>query len=368
MRTRVAALLDCVPLDVGSRRAIDETLLDWAHEESTSPIRFRRWGISGSVAVLRTLIYIVLREVVRVPYPWLAERVLLFAVLPAAALLLTYQGLAPLMALATPFESVILVALLIPHETEVFVPAALFCAVVWSRRTNRVPILGLACVAGALTFAFSGWVEPAANQRFGEQASSIWMQSGRNSPYGPVGWEASIDELALSARANPFSLRILAFKTGLAPLAAGLVLLGGAIRRRFTTPKARWLLVAAAFYFGTMVLLTAGDSGHYRYAILGTRLAPLWLGALAIVVSGLFIAARTRRPFLLVTGVSLLITATLWLPADWLILYRVLGSGFAPWWLAMVAAAVAGVLNRSAESEDRLRPSAFRPAPQMVVG
>src|SRR5262245_66273402 len=94
MRRLVTWLLDGLPFDPRSRRALDETLLDWGHEEDAE--HSKRWlvGISGALAVLRALVVSTCRETVSLPFAWLVKRTALFGVLPA--MLLTLPFLFPL--------------------------------------------------------------------------------------------------------------------------------------------------------------------------------------------------------------------------------------------------------------------------------
>src|SRR5262245_44287600 len=88
MRQLLERLLTGLPFDGRGRRAIDETLLDWAHEEALASSAWQRaWtttralaGLTRSVAAALTL------DVAHIPYGWLLGRLLLIG-LPVCALL-----------------------------------------------------------------------------------------------------------------------------------------------------------------------------------------------------------------------------------------------------------------------------------------
>ena len=85
MRRLVAALLDCLPFDPRSRRAVDETLFDWAHEEASAASASRRLAtlVRALAAVAPALLVASLSEARRVPAGWLAGRLALFLGVPA---------------------------------------------------------------------------------------------------------------------------------------------------------------------------------------------------------------------------------------------------------------------------------------------
>jgi hypothetical protein len=81
MRRLVTRFLDGLPCDPRSRRALDETLLDWAHEVHAegSPVRQALIALRNLFAVVRAVVESTARGLIHVPYGWLAGRAMLFA-------------------------------------------------------------------------------------------------------------------------------------------------------------------------------------------------------------------------------------------------------------------------------------------------
>src|SRR5262245_29897640 len=84
MRRLIAWLIDGLPFDPRSRRALDETFLGWAHEEkSASGVATGLVQISGVASIIRAMVRLAGREMTRVPLPWLFRRAALHVILPA---------------------------------------------------------------------------------------------------------------------------------------------------------------------------------------------------------------------------------------------------------------------------------------------
>jgi hypothetical protein len=293
MRRVIATLLDRLPFDDRSRRAIDQTLLDWTHEasEALTPAGRCRVAAVGLSGVARTVAASVALEVAHVPLAWLMWRVALVAAAPAALMALPWvldlqsDAAASWSALLPPAVS------LLPQAAVVILPAALFVAVAYPPLDRMVPAIGLSLMAVIGTLAIGAWVVPAANHyfRLSEYALAAGVditEAGRRVWRGP----GELGPLELWARARedwstPFT-GVLLFKGGLAALSGALVVLGGCVagipRRR------RWLpvvLVPAAYClaFGPL-------SGSMRWAAHAAWVVGLWPWLLALLV----IAAALR--------------------------------------------------------------------------
>ena len=357
MRRVVAALLAVLPFDPRSRRALDETLLDWAHEEARARSAPQRavTSLRGPAGVARAFAWAVLQETGHVPYGWLAGRIAMFVLLPAALMAVwLYAHMWPgLVALASTGSRLELSGLLVPHEIEVLLPVMFFLAAACARGERHLPGLGLALVASALTLAFTGWIEPLANHRFAVAANVLWWPGHPNSGFGGPGAETTLPtlwSLAYATRESyvfSYGLYYVVLKTGVALLAGALVLLAVAARPT-AHAQGRWLLLLAPFlYLGAMELLDGGGSNHNGdYIVLGPRLAPWWLAVIGLAMAAALLRATRGRRWWLLPPPVLACLLRFTLPDDWLFLYRAYTTGAAPWLMAVIVMVITARLNR----------------------
>jgi hypothetical protein len=304
MRRAVAALLACLPFDPRGRRALDETLLDWAEEMRTAQTRGQRAlaGVLGAIGIGRTIVGVTALEVLRLPFGWLIGRLLIGVGVPAALIVLfDSSGLRRLIFAEgygfTWANRVGVVALLLPQAALLVVPIALFVIAAYPPRERRVPAVGFAGAALVCLLAFAGWIVPIANQEFRVVMLNAWT-SHRGIEARPLARGlnellpgALVTQVAQARRADP-ALTVLLLKTGLAALAATLVLAGSgaaALSRR----RRRWWVA-----FGLMVYI-AGIAGIPAAAGLDAHAHPLvglspWLLAvLALTVSVSLVRSHT---------------------------------------------------------------------------
>src|SRR5262245_29641158 len=88
MRCAIAWLIDGLPFDPRSRRALDETMLDWAHEQRNAPTLGRRVLVQlrAAVAIARAVASAVVGDIVRTPWMPLTFRALVVLVTPLVAI------------------------------------------------------------------------------------------------------------------------------------------------------------------------------------------------------------------------------------------------------------------------------------------
>ena len=303
MRRLLGGLLAALPFDPRGRRALDETLLDWAAEaRGASTLAGRTTAcLCGAVAVSRAVCAVTLSEVARVPVLWLVGRVALFGMLPPILLSLVWflslPGEAPwreLLSRATTTDAIALHVLLLPNLVMPWLPVAFALAVAWPTHQRRAPIVGAATIACVVALIVSGGVEPMANRGFGELARSIQPPVEAH-----ISWSAPGQQETLAARiadrwrgSDPVTTVWFAvFETGVAPLCAALVMLGGLVARRAPNLMRRWVWLAPAVYFGWSELLrsirqattTDALSPYYFWA---QQLTPWLLAAALIAAAG----------------------------------------------------------------------------------
>jgi hypothetical protein len=357
----VAAILAGLPFDARSRRALDETMLDWAHEQSTAGAASARalTSVRALAGVARAVAWTVLQETEHAPYGWLAGQMAMFALFPAALMAMwlyahCWPGLVALTSTGARFE---LSALLVPHEIEVLLPLMFFLAVACARGMRRLPGVGLALVASALSLVFTGWVEPLANHRFAVTVNALWRPGHPNGGFSGPGVEATMPALVALAYATRYGyvfsscLYYLFLKTGFAFLAGALAMLGVAVHQTAPSHR-RWLLLLAPFiYLGAMELLAGGGTNHDGdYIVLRPRLAPWWLAAIAVVMAFSLLRATRGRRWWLLPPVMLLGILKLILPDDWLFLYRAYTGGAAPWLMAGIVMVITARLSRTVDT------------------
>ena len=289
MRKTTAWLLLSLPFGDRSRRAIEETLLDWAHEEATATTHVGRAWVTARalVGVARSVAGAVALDVAHVPYGWLLRRLILVG-LPPGALLAgkpLFDNAANMAGRGVDAVTIsALLALLVPQALSVVLPLALFWAVLFPPREERVPAIGVAVLGFMAVLTLTGWVAPYANQEFRERTFAFLT---RHNPV-PAGvmlqrglaeqTSAALVQLALTegdARAR----RQLVARIGLVSVTPALVLLGIAaskltrrVRRHLTwivpvgagislaiVDEAGFLVVAAVCLMGAHYLARSMD-------------------------------------------------------------------------------------------------------------
>jgi hypothetical protein len=338
MRRLAVWVIDGLPFDPRSRRVLDETLLDWAHEQLTTTTTGRRAAVEarGVASLVRAAFRSVLGDVVRTPWAPLVGRLALAVGLPA--LLLTFLAYAlmwpELRAVAGLSSAIELSALQAVHDVELLIPVLVFLAWAWPGRGAGRPTVGTALVVLLGTLLFTLLLEPSANSRYLEIARSLSPLTPTSSSASPGG-RAFLD-LYWAVRWSPGAVVFgaVAFKIGLACLAAGLALLAASIRSGRLALERGWLALAPLIYLGVFKLAsTSYVSDYFLPETIAGSLGRMLVVALAVLW---FARAAWSRPWLLLIPGNLALLWLVVLPDDRLLLYRVFVSGPLPALLALM--------------------------------
>jgi hypothetical protein len=292
-----AALLRALPLDARGRRAIDETLADWAHEDErpgASGFRIAR-SCRAAFSIVRVLIGLAAWEAAHLPFGWLAGRLALFTLVPAPLFYLASSralsfglGVPPPAAIAFFVMASLGTALLL-------LPLAFFYSLAWPPRGRTVPVLGLSICSLILVLAIGGWVLPLVNRFY------------RDLPLGVSGWpgglprpsELTLPELASAAVANGYfgtARATLLTRTGLYALCPALVLLAAALTGESGRRRRAWLVAIPVVFLGSAYFQTILIAGGGRVVAPQLRYVgglSLWCLAGVSVVAALRINARS---------------------------------------------------------------------------
>jgi hypothetical protein len=249
-------------LDARARRAIDETLLDWAHEaqEARGPVAGLLCHLRAVLALARTITAIVLHEIAELPKNTVWLRATLWLIVPFLSYLSSYDAVHLTKAL-----------LLFPSCLVMFGPVALFLAGIWQPRAGRpgTPFLGLAALSLVVAFVNAGWVMPAANQEFREITFTL---TGGKGPLTRGAAELSLPELVSTDSFRPRRSKERQFHARLAFVASCpvLVMLAGHLhhgrrRNRCFAAVLVWLLAGG----GVVKLATDSPLGVWLLPVGG---------------------------------------------------------------------------------------------------
>jgi hypothetical protein len=159
MRRVIARCIRGFPFDARSRRAIDETLADWAHEEHQAPSRGHRAlaTLRGALSVARVVSISFVRETADLGWcRGLAHRCGLLAGLVTllglaqASLMLPAAG-ARILALSLTMAPLTLLAIL---------PPAILLILAWRPVGRTAPTAGAACFLAVASLVLAGWLVP----------------------------------------------------------------------------------------------------------------------------------------------------------------------------------------------------------------
>jgi hypothetical protein len=287
-----ASLLRVLPLDARGRRAVDETLADWAHEDerSGSPGRRVCRSVCGCASLFRVLAGLTVHETVTMPMGWLLGRLTLFVLAPSVLAVLpvlvsgtlwTPAGLA-----ATP--------LLLPAGLAVMLPLGFFFAVARPPRDRSIPVLGALLWSFALAVVISNWAVPSANQTFREITFHLNGFSGSLPRGNP---ELSLFALASRAQAEGWQSAAAAHlrvRTALVVLCPAMIFLMIALRRLSRRRRLVWFaLVPAAFFLSPLTDIPI----WWRYDYRNVDGIGFWLLALVSVAAALVLNWRRGDAF-----------------------------------------------------------------------
>jgi len=144
MRRIIAWCVPGLPFESRSRRAIDETLADWAHEEQEAPTWGRRTlaGVQGILSIVRVVSISVIRE--NVDSGWCRGLARRWAFVAAVVMLLALATAAPMID-ALGARTLTLAVLGVPLVLLAVLPPAIFLMFAWRPVSRAVPTAGTAC-------------------------------------------------------------------------------------------------------------------------------------------------------------------------------------------------------------------------------
>ena len=193
MRRAISWFLAGMPFDALSRRAIDETLLDWDREVTEAKTLAEVTGaeIHGGVSILRVTSLSILRE--SIDLSWcrgLGRRFGIFvAVVVLPVLLLTAFGIADLGIYALAVGVTVSASLVTSY-----LPAALVLIVAWRPLKTDIPTVGAALVAAMVAAVLTGWLLPLSSEWVVEATDRLLRSLAPPNelplrpPLGPVPW------------------------------------------------------------------------------------------------------------------------------------------------------------------------------------
>ncbi len=238
MRRIIAWCVAGLPFEPRSRRAIDETLADWAHEEQEAPTRGRRTraGVQGILSIARVVSISVIRETV--DPGWCRGLGRRWGLVTVVVMLLTLATAAP-MADATVARTPILAVLSVPLMLLAVLPPAIFLMFAWRPVSRAVPTAGTACFLAVVVLALAGWLVPL--------SSDVLNDIIRRSLDGTIGSDypppLSRGEAVLAV-------------TGWASLAGATAMCAAMVARRSPLRSRWWLAGVPAIYLALIPLFT----------------------------------------------------------------------------------------------------------------
>lgn len=294
MRRAAQYVVSLLPLCARDRRAMDETLADWANEArlaSTLPV-YVLAQLRGIGAVALALAFVSIAEA-RQPsaFRTVGAAMTLAAVIGALRVIGPGKRAIPDVPV---LESAVLVSLLSLNAAAVWMIPLL--AVLPVRQKRALPYFGVATVGLAIATAFAGWIVPVANQQYRERAFAHYTAVSGDVPRGRPARgaaELTLGELILEARRSGVEGRSArsALNTRLGVIAAvPLFCFLGAQARRFTQavrrPRLAPLVAAACVVLTWMLGLVAAGFARALFgaSIIGWAIAAACL-ALALILA-----------------------------------------------------------------------------------
>lgn len=251
MKGLAAWVIEGLPFDPRSRRAIDETLEDWSQEAAESRSRPERvlTAVHGLLAVGRVISVGVVREAFDLGWcRGLAKRcgaVASVAILISLAVALpTLDTLGPRMLdLAIRLAPIFLIGM---------APPAVFLVLAWRPASRGFPTIGAAALLTILTAAAAGWLLPWSS----EAAGQLLYQHTIDELSSSIGTSGVLSGASTLSSRPPRELVFLYFwlyATGLAGLVGATTVFAGRAARHFPLTS-RWWLIVAPLAFGALSL------------------------------------------------------------------------------------------------------------------
>jgi hypothetical protein len=231
MRQITTWCVGALPFAASSRRAIDETLADWAYEEDYVQTRGEQWRASlrGMFSVALVVLLSIGRETF--DFKWghgLARRC---GVVAGLAVLLTILSGSMLPVAGAP-EMIAVGLLGIPLHLLIITPPAIFLALAWRSATRNIPTVGTACFLAILTLLLSGWIVPLTVNMLNDIIRHSGDFIGNGPPPPPV---LSRSQIVLAV-------------TGWASLAGTSAILASVVANRSPLLSRWWLLAVPVIY------------------------------------------------------------------------------------------------------------------------
>jgi hypothetical protein len=169
------------PFDPRSRRSLDETLADWAHEENQAMSRGQRWfaTLRGALSVARVVSISIVRETA--DFSWcrgLAQRCGLLAGLVT----LTALAQASLMLPALGAAVVPMALTMAPLMLLALAPPAMLLILGWRPVGRAIPTAGAACFLALAMLVLAGWLVPLSSDLANDLLRQSMLEAQRDFP------------------------------------------------------------------------------------------------------------------------------------------------------------------------------------------
>lgn len=277
MRRVISWLLAGLPFDARSRRAIDETLLDWEGEatEAQTLSEATVAELHGVASIVRVTSLSVLRE--SIDFSWcrgLGRRFRWYAAATAVVgVLLTAAATSSLgtaaIALGTLLASVLSLW---------FLPSALLLIIAWRPLSRTGPSLGASVLTGLMMFATVWWVLPAVSDPLNEMIQARIRALA----------EAGDPEFAGPPPRNPAESPGIDV-AGIVCLVAGAVMFAGALARK-SGLHSRWWLVGVPLIHSIAFGILGFAIGVVLIRLRAPHLLPLTRGLAMLTIAAALVA------------------------------------------------------------------------------
>jgi hypothetical protein len=185
MRRAIGWFVGGLPFDARSRRAIDETLLDWDGEATEAKTAWERTvtEVRGAASIARVASLSVLRE--SVDFSWLRGLGRRFAVATGVAVLMTFS--------TYPYYeefgsgAIVLSLALVPSMVATILVPALLLTIAWRPVHQRAPAFGAAVLVALMAWPFFAEAVPWSVEQFRQLAFRLLTDDpfGSTRPLAP---------------------------------------------------------------------------------------------------------------------------------------------------------------------------------------
>lgn len=245
MRRIMSWCVAALPFAANTRRAIDETLADWVHEEDRALTQSerRRATLRGALSMALVVLLSIGREAF--DFKWghgLARR---FWVVGGLVVVLSFLT-SLMMPVAGDVEMIPVMLLGIPLNLLAISPPAIFLALAWRSANRSTPTVGTALFLAILTALLSGWIVPFTVNMANDimRHSEVLIDTDYTPPF-----VMTRSAIALAV-------------TGWASLAGASAILASVVANRFPLRSRWWLLAVPVIYLALIPIFeyTIGSS------------------------------------------------------------------------------------------------------------